>query len=290
MIIANAQKYIRPNNAVQEYVERFKKVYGCKTLLLTNTGMSAIVNAIEYFKKFHSNHIDVDDKSYFEVLMAYDREYTPISNPLEFKRNAVYFCDSSTVGYDMRELSKRVHENGGILIVDNTSDCIYYNNPLKDGADVVVESLTKYVCGHADMTCGLIATNLDCERPLSDYVAMRGECVSEQQGYMAWRGYLTLPVRMERITKTTQRICRRLDELGVGYKYIGHGGVILLPDHKKYNMEGLKTFTHCNTFGGVESYWSVTYPYEEPYDFLRLSIGLEPYEDLIQDVERMISA
>ena len=288
MRIANAQKYIRPNNAVQEYVERFKKVYDCKTLFLTNTGMSAIVDTIEYFKKYRK-HVQIEEKSYFEVRMLYDHDYIPLSTILNEGDDIVYFCDS-TVDCDIKALSNRVHENGGILIVDNTSDCIYYRNPLKEGADVVVESLTKYVCGHADMTCGLIATNLDCERPFSDYIATRGECVSEQQGYMAWRGYLTLPVRMERITKTTQRICMRLDELGVRYKYIGHGGVILLPSHDRYNMEGLKTFTHCNTFGGVESYWSVTYPYEEPYDFLRLSIGLEPYEDLIQDVERMISA
>lgn len=288
MIIANEQKYIRANNAVQEYVERFKKVYDCKTLFLTNTGMSAIVNTIEYFKRRHKR-VNIEEKSYFEVLMAYNNDYVSLSTFLNENRDAVYFCDS-TVKCGIKTLSNRVHEKGGLLIVDNTSDCIYYRNPLKEGADVVVESLTKYVCGHADMTCGLIATNLDCERPFSDYIAMRGECVSEHQGYMAWRGYLTLPVRMERITKTTQRICRRLDELGADYKYIGHGGVILLPDHKKYNMDGLKTFTHCNTFGGVESYWSVTYPYEEPYDFLRLSIGLEPYEDLIQDVERMISA
>ncbi|WP_329756099.1 PLP-dependent transferase [Allisonella histaminiformans] len=288
MIIANAQKYIRPNNAVTEYVERFKKVYDCKTLFLTNTGMSAIVDTIEYFRKQYK-HVSVEETSYFEVRLLYNGEYEQLPDILDGCSDAVYFCDS-TIDYDIKALSQRVHENGGILIVDNTSDCIYYNNPLKDGADVVVESLTKYVCGHADMTCGLIATNLDCERPLSDYVAMRGECVSEYQGYMAWRGYLTLPVRMERITETTQRICHRLDELGVKYKYIGHGGVILLPNHEQYNMDSLKTFTHCNTFGGVESYWSVTYPYEEPYDFLRLSIGLEPYEDLIQDVERMISA
>ena len=287
-MIANAQTYIRPNSAVKEYVEKFKKVYDCKTLLLTNTGMSAIVDSIEYFKKFHDSHICIDEHSYFEVLMVYNRDYAPLSTVLKDKSDAVYFCDSST--YDIKALSNKVHENGGILIVDNTSDSIYYRNPLKEGADVVVESLTKYVCGHADITCGLIATNLDCERPFSDWIATRGECVSEQQGYMAWRGYLTLPVRMERITETTQRICHRLDELGVRYKHIGHGGVILLPNHEQYNMEGLKTFTHCNTFGGVESYWSVTYPYEEPYDFLRLSIGLEPYEDLIQDVERMISA
>lgn len=289
MIIANAQKYIRPNNAVQEYVERFKKVYDCNTLFLTNTGMSAIVDTIEYFKQRHK-HVNIENKSYFEVLMIYNHDHMPLHTFLNENSGSVYFCDSSTIKYDIKTLSNRVHENGGILIVDNTSDCIYYRNPLKEGADVVVESLTKYVCGHADMTCGLIATNLDCERPFSDYISIRGECVSERQGYMAWRGYLTLPVRMERITDTTRRICQRLDELGVRYKYIGHGGVILLPDHKKYNMEGLKTFTHCNTFGGVESYWSVTYPYEEPYDFLRLSIGLEPYEDLIQDVERMISA
>lgn len=288
MIIANEQKYIRPNNAVQEYVERFKRVYDCKTLFLTNTGMSAIVDAIEYFKKHHKR-VNVENKSYFEVLMIYNHDYMPLSTFLNENSDAVYFCDS-TVGCDIKALSDKVHEKGGLLIVDNTSDCIYYRNPLKEGADVVVESLTKYVCGHADMTCGLIATNLDCERPFSDYIAMRGECVSEHQGYMAWRGYLTLPVRMERITETTRRICRRLDELGAKYKYIGHGGVILLPDHERYDMDGLKTFTHCNTFGGVESYWSVTYPYEEPYDFLRLSIGLEPYEDLIQDVERMISA
>lgn len=288
MIIANEQKYIRPNNAVKKYVERFKEVYGCKTLFLTNTGMSAIVNAVEYFKRRHKR-ANIEDESYFEILMIYNHDHMPLSTFLNENSDAVYFCDS-TVDYDIKTLSDKVHENGGILIVDNTSDCIYYRNPLKEGADVVVESLTKYVCGHADMTCGLIATNLDCERPFSDYIATRGECVSEQQGYMAWRGYLTLPVRMERITKTTQRICMRLDELGVRYKYIGHGGVILLPSHDRYNMDGLKTFTHCNTFGGVESYWSVTYPYEEPYDFLRLSIGLEPYEDLIQDVERMISA
>lgn len=289
MIIANAQKYIRPNNAVQEYVERFKKVYDCNTLFLTNTGMSAIVDTIEYFKQRHK-HVNIENKSYFEVLMIYNHDHMPLHTFLNENSGSVYFCDSSTIKYDIKALSNRVHENGGLLIVDNTSDCIYYRNPLKEGADVVVESLTKYVCGHADMTCGLIATNLDCERPFSDYIATRGECVSEQQGYMAWRGYLTLPVRMERITETTQRICHRLDELGVRYKHIGHGGVILLPNHEQYNMEGLKTFTHCNTFGGVESYWSVTYPYEEPYDFLRLSIGLEPYEDLIQDVERMISA
>lgn len=286
--VADNQNYIRANYAVSKYVERFKKVYDCNTAFLTNTGMSAIFDSIEYFKLEHRNNIYIDKKAYYEAVNVLDEYATSYFTQLNYI-DGVYFCDPSTVDDNIKSLAKKIHRNGGILICDNTNDCIYYRNPLKEGADVVVESLTKYVCGHADVTCGLIATNLDCEKNMSDYIAMKGECVSEQQGYMAWRGYLTLPIRMERITDTAKSICRYLDKLGIDYRYIGHGGVILLPDHKKYNMECLKTFTHCNTFGGVESYWSVTYPYEEPYDFLRLSIGLEPYENLIQDVEQMIS-
>ncbi len=224
----------------------------------------------------------------------------------------------------IKEISEIAHQHGLISVVDNTFASPYLQNPLKEGADIVVHSLTKYIGGHSDIIGGAVITgNPDYAEKVKSFQKMTGAILSPMDSYLALRGLRTLHVRMERHCYNARKIAEFLDShpkvLKVNYPGLPHhpghdiakrqmkdfGGMISFEidgDPVKF-VQSTKVFTLAVSLGGVESL--ITSPstttHPEIPDFIkeaigfrdnliRISVGIENVEDLIEDLKQALES
>lgn len=192
-----------------------------------------------------------------------------------------------------------------ILAVDNTFATPYYRTPLSQGADVVVHSSTKYLGGHSDVVGGLAATSdsaLFSRLKLHQNAA--GGVPSPFDCYLTIRGIKTLPLRMEAHTNNATRIAELLREHPkvAAVHYPGFSGMVSFrieggAQAAARFLEGLRVFSLAESLGGVESLASLPARMTHASfgadlreklgitdDLIRLSLGIEDAEDLLQDV------
>ena len=189
-------------------------------------------------------------------------------------------------------------------MVDNSHVSLYYENPIKDGADICIESYTKYVCGHGDAFAGGIALAPSMQwlddavitgpvnglRSIDWILSRRGNVASPFAAYTVARGLETLPVRMKRHTENARRIAGWLKVEGTETLYAGVGGLITLPGYGEDFCKRLRKFVNIGTFGCTYSCCDF-FRSADMYSVgpcARLSVGLEDPEELLTDVARAI--
>lgn len=220
-------------------------------------------------------------------------------------------------------LSSVAHELGAWLVVDNTFATPFLQRPLSFGADVVVHSTTKYIGGHSDVIGGFVATNNDeLMTALKFHQYAIGAVPGPLDCYLLVRGIKTLGVRMERHCSNAAAVADFLSS-HVAVERVFYPG---LPDHPGHAIaraqmsdfggmvsftlkggtgearkvcEATKVFTLAESLGGVESlielpsvmtHASTAGSTLEPADNLvRLSVGIEDVEDLLDDLANALS-
>ncbi|UXD21695.1 cystathionine gamma-lyase [Ignicoccus pacificus DSM 13166] len=225
------------------------------------------------------------------------------------------------------EIAKVAEEVGAKLIVDNTFATPINFLPLEKGAYAVVHSASKYLAGHNDVLGGVMASN-DTNYTIAVRNTRRllGGIPDPQQVYFIIRGMKTLHVRVERQNKTALEIAKFLSE----HPKVEKVHYPCLPDHPSYPiakrllkgcggvvsfevkgngmdaiavMKKVRVIQRTASLGGVESI--ITHPatmthHTVPDDvrrelgikdnLLRLSVGLESVQDLIEDLDRALKA
>src|SRR6266498_2316135 len=228
---------------------------------------------------------------------------------------------------DIAAMAAIAKENKLLLCVDNTFASPYLQNPIELGADIVMHSSTKYLGGHSDVIQGALVMN-DTELREKLYFIQKscGAVPGPMDCFLVLRGIKTLHVRMQRHCENGERIAyylREHDKVGkvywcgfqdhAGYciakKQIrGFGGMIsfTLKDENEHAarklMSSTKLFSLAESLGGVESLInhpaSMTHasiPREERIKngltdtLIRLSVGIEDAEDLIEDLEKALN-
>jgi len=206
-----------------------------------------------------------------------------------------------------------------VLVVDNTFATPYLQRPIEFGADIVVHSTTKYLGGHSDVVGGAIATN-DAE--IYSRLAFLQNAIGAVPGpmdcFLVLRGIKTLPVRMERHSTNAQTVAeylgRHANVSQVLYPFhqshpqnqtarrqMRSGGGMVSFIHKegaeaaRRFAERTRLFTLAESLGGVESLVEVPAamthastagsPLAVDPGLIRLSVGLENIEDLLEDLE-----
>lgn len=214
-----------------------------------------------------------------------------------------------------------------LVVVDNTFMSPYFQNPLVLGADFVLHSMTKYLNGHSDAVGGCIMMNDDeARKKLFTLHNSIGPCHSPFDSWLVLRGLKTLAVRMEAHAKNAMIIAEYLEShpkvervVYPGLKshpqyeiaekqMLGFGGMItffLKGDIKKSNkfLSTVKLFALAESLGGVESliehpaimtHASVPKKVREAIgltdNLIRLSVGIEHVQDLIEDLEEAFRA
>ncbi|WP_078553247.1 methionine biosynthesis PLP-dependent protein [Bacillus alkalicellulosilyticus] len=205
---------------------------------------------------------------------------------------------------DIPALVKIAKKHGILLIVDNTFYTPLLQQPIVDGADIVIHSASKYLGGHNDVIAGLIVGKGKelCDR-IGYYHNGIGGTLGAFDSWLLIRGMKTLALRMEQHQRNAQEIAKFLEEheAVVDVLYPGRGGMISfrIQDESWVNpfLQQLKLVSFAESLGGVESL--MTYPATQthadiPQDIrlangvcnrlLRFSVGIENSKDLIADL------
>lgn len=218
----------------------------------------------------------------------------------------------------IRDLAGAAHERGIRLVVDNTFATPYLQNPLTLGADVVVHSTTKYIGGHSDVIGGFVATNDDdLAAKLKFHQYAIGAVPGPLDCYLLVRGLKTLGVRMDRHCSNAREVAAFLDGHDA-VERVYYPGLASHPGHDvavgqmrdfggmvSFTLKGgagaarkvcetTSVFTLAESLGGVESLIELPAvmthastagsTLEPPDSLVRLSVGIEDIEDIIDDL------
>ncbi len=228
---------------------------------------------------------------------------------------------------DIAALSEIAHSFGADVAVDNTFASPYLQQPLALGADLSMHSTTKYIGGHSDVIGGAVMTSSDeWAEKLRFQIKASGATPAPMDCFLVLRSTKTLHLRMERHCENARQVATFLDEHSkVGRVYFpglpddpGHelakkqmrdfGGMISFSladddlDKAKHVLSNTSVFSLAESLGGVESLIehpaSMTHasvPRDERLkigledSLIRLSVGVEDIEDLIDDLGEALS-
>jgi len=189
-----------------------------------------------------------------------------------------------------------VRAHRGLVVCDATLSTPVYLRALDQGADVVLHSASKYLCGHHDALLGATVTR---EPELTDRLRnMRGRSgitASPDSAAALLRGLDTLTERLHRITATATELAARLgaDPAVDGVRYPGIGGVISFDVADPRAVETrTRIFLNATSLGGVRSTIESRHRWEGdriPHGLVRLSVGLEAVDALWSDLEQALA-
>lgn len=226
---------------------------------------------------------------------------------------------------DLSECARIAHENGILLVVDNTFCSPYLQNPLDLGADIVFHSITKFINGHADIVAGAIITKeKNIYDQLRNMMVNLGCNIDPHQAYLIMRGLKTLSLRIEHAQRNAQKVAEFLEkhpkvawvkypglkshpQFDLAQKQMrGPGAMISFGlkggfESAKILMNSVQLALLAVSLGGVETL--IQHPASMTHskvsnedkekagitdDLIRLSVGIEDIEDIIDDLENAL--
>src|SRR5947208_1563161 len=222
---------------------------------------------------------------------------------------------------DIRAAAEAAHATGALVVVDNTFATPFLQHPLELGADIVVHSTTKYLGGHSDLVGGFAACN---DQTIAERLTFLQQSLGAVPGpfdcWLVLRGIKTLAVRMRKHCENAHAVAEFLDGHGAVERTLYPG----LPDHPGHDVAArqmsdfggmvsfsveseeeaveivgrTKVWTLAESLGGVESLIEhparMTHaatkagPTAAPRNLIRLSVGIEAVDDLLEDLEQAL--
>ena len=314
---------------------------GGKKAMAFSSGMAAITTLLKLLRA--GDHVLVSDDLYGGTYRLFSNIYTQyglefdyvdLTDPdvlaASFKPNTrLVFLETPTNPTmkvaDVAAVGEAAHAHGAVFAVDNTFLTMYFQKPFELGADVVVYSGTKYLCGHNDVLSGfLILRDNTLLEPLFNATMSEGNQLDPFDSWLMLRSLKTLGVRLRQQERSAKRIAGALkaNPHVTDVFYVGD------PDHPNYELSkrqttgfgamiSFKTDTHeralavlertklilfAESLGGTESL--VTYPLVQTHGsipkpmldklgiddrLLRLSVGIEDIDDLLADLEQALA-
>ena len=226
---------------------------------------------------------------------------------------------------DLRKVSALAKQHNLISMIDSTFATPINQRPVEFGIDLVMHSGTKYLGGHSDLICGIIAGRRDLIQTIHESRTTLGSCMDPHAAFLLLRGTKTLAVRVQRQNENALRVAeflaghRRVRR--VYYPFVerhpqrtlameqmsGGGGVLSFEvdgsgDDARHLAEALHLFTLAPSLGGVDSLVSIpvltSHAMISPEQrqkmgiteqLIRLSVGIENADDLISDLEQALT-
>ena len=225
---------------------------------------------------------------------------------------------------DIRKISDIAKANDALLVVDNTFLTPYFQKPLNLGADIVVHSGTKYLCGHNDVIAGIaVVKTKEMAEHFRGQMKSRGNGLGPFDSWLVLRGIKTLSLRMKRHNENAKKVAEWLrghDKIKkvyyVGFEdhpgydvnlsqSTGFGGMISFEvdsEQTAHNLlSNVNMILFAESLGGTESL--ITYPLTQTHEsipeeirqklginerFIRISVGIEDPDDIIADLEQAL--
>jgi cystathionine beta-lyase len=306
---------------------------GMEKTFLCPSGVSAITFAISALVQ-PGDHVLMVDSVYGPTRLYCDRElkrlgiettyYDPtIGAGIEdlFRENTrLVFTESpGSITFEVQDIpaiADVAHRNHAIVLADNTWATPLAPSPAELGVDVIIHSLTKYVCGHSDVLMGAVSASGKLAKTLEKHYKITGMAVSPDDCYLMSRGLRTMAIRLKEQEKTALKLAEwfaaRPETLQVlhpafascpGHEFwkrdIGMSCGLFAVTIKPYSEESLASMLNSMRFFGMGFSWggfeSLLIPlkphlsrtvtkWPEDGTLLRIHAGLEDVDDLIDDL------
>ena len=338
----NGYEYSRTGNPTRHALEvLISDLEGGKAGFAFGSGMAAISSVMMLFSK--GDHVVLTDDVYggtyrvitkvlnrFGITATFvdSSDVSKVEEAIEENTKAI-FLESPTNPLlkitDIEAVTKLAREKGLLTIVDNTFMTPYFQQPIAQGADIVLHSATKYIGGHSDVVAGLVV--VATEKLAEDLHFIQnsvGAILGPQDSWLLIRGIKTLGLRMEEHNVNAQKIAEFLEgHEAVGKVYYpglkthpgrelmtrqatGFGGMISFDVGSEKNADELlaklRYFTLAESLGAVESLISIparmthaSIPRERRLQLgitdglVRISVGIEDVEDLLEDLAKALA-
>ena len=335
--------YTRYGNTPNEEVvqKRIAMLEGAEAALVLSSGMGATACALTALLR-PGDHLVSSAWIYGGTRKLFAEEFVSMGIEVTFadpderrgwrqsirKNTRAIFVESpvnpTTRVLDLEQLATLSKMQGVALVVDSTVASPVNSRPISHGADVVIHSATKYLNGHHDILCGVVAGRATYIEEVKQKMAVWGQAPDPFACWLLERGLKTLDVRVRRSNENAQKIAEwcgtRPEITKVHYPGLpshrdhaiakrmldGFGGLMAIelaggaPAADKF-VRSVKLFTYAASLGGVDTlvieprYSSHAHMTTEeraaigiPDGFLRLSIGIEDADDIIADIEQAL--
>lgn len=326
------------NPTVAALEEKIRVLEGAEAATSFATGMAAISNSLFTFLTSGKRVVSLKDtyggtsKIFLDFLPNYSVhvQLCDTTNHEAIEAEVAKGCDvlyletptNPTLKIvDIKRLTAAAKKVGAITIVDNTFATPINQNPLQLGADLVVHSATKFLCGHSDAMGGLVAGKAELVKKIFNFREINGASLQADPAYLIARGMKTLELRIERQNASALQIAKYLKshpkikdvfypglESHTGHSIAksqmrGFGGMMSFSldggwEHVKKFLPELKlvhlgaSLGSVSTLAGPPRTTSHVELTEEqrrhlgiPESLVRYSVGIENVEDLLQDLE-----
>ncbi|MBO1435702.1 PLP-dependent aspartate aminotransferase family protein [Meiothermus sp. CFH 77666] len=227
---------------------------------------------------------------------------------------------------NLHRLCAMARQAGALVLVDNTFASPYHCRPLQHGADIVMESLTKFVSGHSDVMIGALAGRRDLIEPIRSVAVRMGLVSNPHECWLSVRGAETLELRMQRASSNAASLAQFL-QAHPKVRKVHYPGLPSHPDHQtaqgvlqngfaamlsfelEPSRQAVNTLLHnlryiklALSLGGVST--TLSHPATSSHrflsraereqlglhdGFLRMSVGIENLDDLKGDLEQALS-
>lgn len=328
-----------PTVAVLE--EKIRVLESAEAATSFATGMAAISNVLFTFLTAGKRVVSLKDtyggtsKLFLDFLPKYKVEVTlcDTTDHEAIEAEVAKGCDllyletptnPTLKVVDIKRLAAAAKKVGAIVVVDNTFATPINQTPLLLGADLVVHSATKFLCGHSDAMGGLLAGKKELVQQVYHFREINGASLQADPAYMIARGMKTLELRIERQNSSALKIATYLQNhskvKAVYYPGLashpghsiakeqmhGYGGIMSFAllggyDNVKKFLTTLKLVHLAASLGSVStlagpprttSHVELTEAQRKmlgiPESLIRYSVGIENVDDLIQDLEQAL--
>ncbi len=330
------------NPTLHVFEEKMRILDGAEAATSFATGMAAISNTLFTLLSPNQRVVSVKDtyggtsKVFLEFLPRFNvnvelcdtTDHDAIEREIK-KGCQVVYLESPTNPtlkiMDLKRLIKTAHDNGAVVVVDNTFATPYNQKPIELGADLVVYSATKFLGGHADAMGGVVCGKKDLVKQIYHFREINGATLGPMSAFLLIRGLKTLELRIQRHNENALKLARYLQEHSKVEKVFypgleshhnyeiakkqmrGFGGVLSFSVKGGYEaavkiLPNLKFAHMAAHLGSVDTIVGLpkvashveTTPEERkllgiPESLIRCSVGIENIEDIIADFEQALS-
>ena len=344
--LGKAEGYIYSRNTnptVAVLEEKIRLLEGAEAATSFATGMAAISNTLYTFLTAGKRVVSQKDnyggtsKIFLDFLPLYNVE-VQLCDTTDFdlfEKEIAKGCDlvyletptnPTLKVVDIKRLAAAAKKVGAIVVVDNTFATPINQNPLALGADLVIHSATKFLCGHSDAMGGVVAGKKELVQKIYQYREINGASLQADPAYMIARGMKTLELRIERQNASALKIANYLkahskvsDVFYPGLpthpghaiakqQMSGFGGIMSFAldggyEHVKKLLTTLKLVHLAASPGSVStlagpprttSHVELTEAQRKllgiPESLIRYSVGIENVDDLLQDLETALAS
>ncbi len=331
------------NPTVRVLEEKIRILEGAEAATSFATGMGAISNTLFALLAPGKRVVSIKDsyggtsKIFLEFLPAYQvnvklcdtTDHEQIESEIAKGCDLLYLetpTNPTLKVVDIKRLSAAAKKVGAIVVVDNTFATPVNQNPLALGADLVVHSATKFLCGHSDAMGGLLCGKADLVDKVFRFREINGASLNPDPAYLIGRGMKTLELRIERQNVSALKIAQYLKShakvIDVYYPGLashrghdiaksqmrGFGGMMSFAIKGDYNavkkfLPSLKLVHLAASLGSVSTLAGPprTTSHVElsegqrkqlgiPESLIRYSVGIENVDDLIKDLDDALAA